>query len=90
MHKVEFVLDSETSKIHWDFEIQTNHPNPVKRADLVLIYKKKRSSQLVDFIVPVDHGVRIKERENLEKYLDLARKLKKVVEREVAGSTKHG
>ena len=32
-----------------------DHPTPVKRADLVLINKKKRTHQLGDFAVPADH-----------------------------------
>ena len=34
--------------------------------------------QLVDFSVPADHRIRIKESEKIEKYLDLARELKKL------------
>ena len=41
MHKPETVLKNETPKIHWDFEIQTNHLIPARRPDLVLYNKKK-------------------------------------------------
>ena len=40
--------------------------------------KKKRTCRIVDFAVPADHGVKLKEREKRGKYLDLARKLKKL------------
>ena len=34
----------------------------------------------MDFAVPDDHGIKLKESENKDKYLDLARELKKTVE----------
>ena len=80
MHKSESVLSNETHKIIWDFEIKTDHPIPARRPDLVLINKKKkkekRTCQLVDF--PANHRVKMKENEKMDKYLDLARELKKL------------
>ena len=46
----------------------------------MLTNKKKRTCQLVGFAIPVDHKVKIKETEKLDKYLDLARELKNVVD----------
>ena len=61
-HKAESVRENETHKILWDFEIQT-----VRRPDLVLINKKnKRTCHLVNFAVPADHRVEMKESENIE------------------------
>ena len=40
--------------------------------------KKKRTCQIVDFAVPADHRVKLKESEKNDKYLDLARELKKL------------
>ena len=61
MHKSESVLENETHKSLWDFEIQTGHHISAKRSDLVLINKKKkkkkRTYHLVDFAVSADHGV---------------------------------
>ena len=78
MHKPESVLENETHKILWDFEIKTDHLIPARRPDLVLINKKERTCQLVDFAVPADHRVKLKENEKIDKYLDLARELKKL------------
>ena len=44
--------------------------------------KKKRIWKIVDFSVPVDHWIKLKEREKKDKYLDLARELKKTMEHE--------
>ena len=40
--------------------------------------KKRRTCKIVDFPVPVDHRVKLKESEKKDKYLDLARELKKL------------
>ena len=39
--------------------------------------KKKRTCKLVDFAVPADHRVKMKENEKVDKYLEVARELKK-------------
>ena len=78
MHKPESVLENETHKILWDFKIQTDHLITARRPDLVLINKKKRTCHIVDFAVPADHRVKLKEIEKKAKYLDLARELKKL------------
>ena len=41
----------------------------------------------MDFVIPADHRVKVKESENRDKYLDLARKLKKTMEHESDGDT---
>ena len=40
--------------------------------------KEKRICKIVDFAVPVDHRINPKESEKKDKYLDLARELKKL------------
>ena len=40
--------------------------------------KKKRTCRIVDFVVPADHRVKLKESEKRDKYLHLARELKKL------------
>ena len=49
-----------------------------RRPDLIIINKKKRTFKIVDFAVPADHRIRLKEWEKKDKYLDLARELKKL------------
>ena len=39
---------------------------------------KKRTCKIVDFAVPDEHGIKLKEWEKKDKYLDLARELKKL------------
>ena len=40
--------------------------------------QKKRTCKIVDFAVPADHRIKLKECEKKNKYLDLARELKKL------------
>ena len=77
MNKPESVQKNDTHKILWGFEMQTDRQIPARRPDPVLIKKKYSTCHLVDFAIPVDQRLKIKESENINKYLDLTRKLKK-------------
>ena len=87
MHNREFVLENETHKILWNFKTRRDHLISASRPDLVIIKNnnnnnnnnnnKKRTCRIVDFAVPADHRVKLKESEKIDKYLDLARELKK-------------
>ena len=68
------VLENDTHKFIWDFDIKTDHLISVRRPDLMII--KKRIGKIVDFAVPPDHRIKLKESEKKDKYLDLARELK--------------
>ena len=80
MHNPAPVLENDSHKLLWNFNIQTDHLIPARRPDLIIINKKKRTCKIVDFAVPVDHRIKLKECEKKDKYLDLARELKKTVE----------
>ncbi len=56
-------------KILRDYKIQTDNLILARRADLVLIKKKRKICCLVDFAVLKDDRVKIKERETRDKYL---------------------
>ena len=71
------VLENDTHKLLWDFDIQTNHLISARRPDLIIINKIKKICKIVDFAVPADHRIKLKECEMRDKYLDLARELKK-------------
>ena len=78
MYKPESVLENETRKIHIDFEIQTDHLIPARRPDLMMIPPNKKNLQ-------IDCKVKIKENEKRDKYLYLARELKKVMDHQADG-----
>ena len=75
MHNQESVLEKETHKLHWDLGTQTDHQISVRQPDLVIINKK--TIRIVDFAVPADHRVKLKESKKKDNYLDLAREFKK-------------
>ena len=70
-------LENETHKLHWDFEIQTDHLISARRPDLIIFNKKRELAKLWTAI-PVDHRVKLKESEKRDKYLDHFRELKKL------------
>ena len=55
-----------------------NHLILARRPDLIIINKKKRICKIVDFAVPADHRINLKESEKKDKYLNLAGELKKL------------
>ena len=74
MHNLESDFENETYKILWDFEMQMGHLVQARKPNVVLIKKKKRTCHLVDFAVPEDHKLKVKEGKNMDEYLDLAKK----------------
>ena len=77
MHNPAPVLENDSHKLLWDFNMQTDHLIPARRPDLIIINKRKRICKIVDFPVPANHRINLKESEKRDKYLDLARELKK-------------
>ena len=80
MHNPASVLENDTQKILWDFDIQTDHLISARRPDLIIINKKRKFAKFVHFAVPADHRIKLKECEKKDNYLDLARGLKKTME----------
>ena len=82
MHNLAAVLENNTHKLRWDFDIPTDHRISARRSDLIIINnnnnKKKRTCKIVDFAVPADHRIKLKECEKKDKHLDLVRELKKL------------
>ena len=65
-------------KILWDFNVQADHIIEARRPDMIVIEKTTRKCVIVDFAVPFDSRVSVKEQEKILKYQDLARELKKL------------
>ena len=76
MHNSASVLENETHKLPLDFDIKKNRsPNLCRTTKSYKIQLNKRTCKIVDFIVSVDYRVKLKENENLDKFIDLAREL---------------
>ena len=72
MHNPAPVLENDTRKLLWNFDVQT-----ARRPDLIIINKEKeRTCKIVDFAVPADHRLKPKECKKKDKYVDLAKESK--------------
>ena len=70
--------ENKDYKILWDFSIQTDHVIEARIPDLVLVDKRERSCEMIDFAVPGDSRIEEKEEDKTEKYQDLGRELQKI------------
>ena len=88
MRKPESVLENETHKIIWDFEIQTNHQISVRRLDFEIIVKKENLAYRGLY----RHGGPLRGNQRKRKERQVFRssqKAKKVVEYEDEGNTNY-
>ena len=83
MQSPALVLENDTHKLLWDFDVQTDHLISARRPNLIIINTKKRICRIVDFAVPADRRIKLKECEKKDKYLDLAREWKRLWNMEV-------
>ena len=72
----ESVLERKKYQIFRDFEVQKDRQTQASIPDLILINKKKRNCRLVDFVIQVDHRVKMKQCEELDKFMDLGKESK--------------
>ena len=56
----------------------THHVIEVRRSDMIVVDKVKKTRTIIDFAIPYDSKVNNKEMEKIEKYQDLARELRKL------------
>ena len=74
----ERVVESENSKVLWDFTIQCDRKIETRRPDIVFIDKKEREVVVIDVAIPDDDRVKDKELEKVEKYNLLKDEIAKV------------
>ena len=79
MHNPASLLEYNTHKFLWDFDIQTDHLISVRRPNNNQ-QQKKRICKIVDFAVPADQRIKLRECKKKDEYLDFARQLKKNME----------
>ena len=63
MHNPAPLLENNTHKLLRDFNIHIDHLISARRPDLIITNKKKRSCKIIDFAVPADHRIKLKESE---------------------------
>ena len=64
-------------KLLWDFDIQTDHLISARRPDLIIINKKEKREFPKLWTLLSRLTIKLKECKKKDKYLDLARELKK-------------
>ena len=68
MYNPESVLENETHKLLNEFEMQMNNLISARRPDrIIIVIMKKRTCRIVDFAVPADSWVKLKEGKGIEK-----------------------
>ena len=72
------VRENDTHELLWDFDIHTDHIISARRPNLIVINKKRGTGKIVGFTLPADHRIKLKECEKKDKYLNLAKGLKKL------------
>ena len=77
MHNLVAVLENDTHKLLYDFEMQTDHLISARRPDLIVINKNKRTCKIVDIAVLADHRIKLTKSEKKDKNPDFAWELKK-------------
>ena len=71
-HTAQPVLENDSIKILWDFNIHTDRVIEARRPDIVVVNKVHAEAVIIDVAVPGDFRVRDKEVEKISKYQDLA------------------
>ena len=73
LHVPNVVTETEDGKvtIYWDKPIKTDRKVKYNRPDVVVIDREENMWYIVDFAIPMDHHVKEKEEEKIDKYMDL-------------------
>ena len=78
VHNPAPVFENDSHKLLWDFDIHTDHLISARRPDLIIILKKREFVKLSTLQSQLTTEKKLKEFEKSDKYLDLARELKKL------------
>jgi hypothetical protein len=70
-HDINNVIETNETKILWDFSIRTDRVIQAHKPDIVVVDKKTKKCQIIDVACPLDMNVAKKEMEKITKYQDL-------------------
>ena len=77
-HKPVSIVENDSVKILWDFNIFVDHIISARRPDIVVIDKCASLITLIDISFPADKHISAKEEEKLSKYQDLRIELERL------------
>ena len=63
--------------IYWDKPIVTDRKVTHNKPDVVVIERKEKKWTIIDFAIPMDHRVKVKEDNKVETYMDLAAEVRR-------------
>ena len=69
--------DDGKATIYWDKPIKTDRKVVYNRPDVVKIGSEENTWYIVDFAIPIDHHVKKKVEEKIDKYMDLAAEVRR-------------
>ena len=68
----EKVLENASSKLLWDFQINTDHTIIASKPDIIFQDKKANKLYIIDTAIPADTNIVKKRIEKIDKYIDLS------------------
>ena len=71
-------MESDGTKLLWDFNIQTDKEIQARRPDLILVNRRDKQCFIIDIAVPNNSGILEKEKEKIKKYEDVRREIGKL------------
>ena len=77
-HAPEGVVENEKVKILWDVMIQCDREIKAGKPDIVVVNKNERSCAIIDIAIPGDIRFSEKEKEKIDRYRELKRKIKRM------------
>ena len=80
----EKVLEKESSKLLWDFQINTDRTIIASKPDIIFQDKKTNKLYIIDIAIPADTNIVKKRIEKIDKYIDLSIELKQICRENVS------
>ena len=78
LHETPKIVECDTIKILWDFNIFTDRKISAQRPDIMTINKRSKTGIIIDINCPNDSNVCKNEREKCSKYTDLKIELERI------------
>ena len=75
-HQPRAVEENESTKILWNFSIQTDHTIPHNKPDIVIVDERTNKATINDVDIPNDHNLAQKRLDKLRAYTDLSVEIK--------------
>ena len=75
-HQPRAVEENDSTKILWNFSIQTDHTIAHNKPDIVIVNKRTNEATIIDVAIPNDHNLARKRLDKLRAYTDLSVEIK--------------